>query len=223
MLKSISVVAAVAAALCFATTAYAASKGPQTEEDNRPPKPLPPLQKNFPLDQTWSLQGAQRQARAPWIGHQPEDRRDAARLRLHRLQFVVGDDVSGQGPASRHRALCADQEAVRQGPYALESDSCPRCSAAQSGTWSTATSSSRGRAARCGSPARFEPGPRSGCGLRLGDNRGRGAVVGFERDPALVELVDRRLMANRDNRGVGQRFDDRAIEVGLALLVERGG
>jgi heat shock protein HslJ len=55
MLKSISVVAAVTAALCFTTAAYAASKGPQTEEDNEPPKPLPPMQKNFPLDQTWSL------------------------------------------------------------------------------------------------------------------------------------------------------------------------
>jgi heat shock protein HslJ len=54
MLKSISVVAAVAAALCLATTAYAAPKGPQSEEDETP-KPLPPLQKNFPLDQTWSL------------------------------------------------------------------------------------------------------------------------------------------------------------------------
>jgi heat shock protein HslJ len=54
MLKSISVVAAVAAALCFATGAYAGPK-PQTEEDNEPPKPLPPMQKNFPLDQTWSL------------------------------------------------------------------------------------------------------------------------------------------------------------------------
>jgi heat shock protein HslJ len=54
MLKSISVVAAVAAALCFVTTAYAAGqKGPQTEEEET--KPLPPLQKNFPLDQTWSL------------------------------------------------------------------------------------------------------------------------------------------------------------------------
>jgi heat shock protein HslJ len=56
MLKSISLAAAVAAALCFATTAYAAPQhGPQSEEDNEPPKPLPPLQKNFPLDQTWSL------------------------------------------------------------------------------------------------------------------------------------------------------------------------
>ena len=29
-------------------------QGPQNEEDQKP-KPLPPLQKNFPLDQTWSL------------------------------------------------------------------------------------------------------------------------------------------------------------------------
>jgi len=54
MLKSISLAAAVAAALCFASTAYAASRGPQNEEDETP-KPLPPQQKNFPLDQTWSV------------------------------------------------------------------------------------------------------------------------------------------------------------------------
>ena len=55
MLKSISFVAAVAAALCLTAAAYGAQKGPQSEEDNQPPKPLPPMQKNFPLDQTWSL------------------------------------------------------------------------------------------------------------------------------------------------------------------------
>jgi len=54
MLKSISLAAAVAAALCFASTAHAASRGPQNEEDETP-KPLPPQQKNFPLDQTWSV------------------------------------------------------------------------------------------------------------------------------------------------------------------------
>ena len=37
--------------LCFAVAAFA---GPQSEDEG-PPKPLPPLQKNFPLDQTWSL------------------------------------------------------------------------------------------------------------------------------------------------------------------------
>jgi heat shock protein HslJ len=54
MVKSLSLVAVVAAALCCATAAHAKSKGPQSGEDDTP-KPLPPLQKNFPLDQTWSL------------------------------------------------------------------------------------------------------------------------------------------------------------------------
>jgi heat shock protein HslJ len=45
-------VAAGAAALCLATAAFA---GPHSQEDEGPPKPLPPQQKNFPLDQTWSL------------------------------------------------------------------------------------------------------------------------------------------------------------------------
>ena len=35
-------------ALCFATAAYPIS-------DNEPPKPMPPQQKNFPVDQTWQL------------------------------------------------------------------------------------------------------------------------------------------------------------------------
>jgi heat shock protein HslJ len=45
----------VAAALCFATAVHAKSKGPQSGDEDDTPKPLPPLQKNFPLDQTWSL------------------------------------------------------------------------------------------------------------------------------------------------------------------------
>jgi heat shock protein HslJ len=55
MLKEFSIVASVAGALCFATMAYAAQKGPKSDNDDDTPKPLPPLQKNFPLDQTWSL------------------------------------------------------------------------------------------------------------------------------------------------------------------------
>lgn len=43
-----------AAALSLAMAASAAQRGPQVEGD-KTPKPLPPLQKNFPLDQTWSL------------------------------------------------------------------------------------------------------------------------------------------------------------------------
>ena len=34
---------------------FAAHAAMRTEEDDKPPKPLPPQQKNFPLDQTWSL------------------------------------------------------------------------------------------------------------------------------------------------------------------------
>ena len=34
---------------------FAAHAAMRTEEDDKPPKPLPPQQKNFPLEQTWSL------------------------------------------------------------------------------------------------------------------------------------------------------------------------
>jgi heat shock protein HslJ len=55
MLKPL-LAAAAAALLCLTAPALAGSqKGPQSEEDEGPPKPLPPQQKNFPLDQTWSL------------------------------------------------------------------------------------------------------------------------------------------------------------------------
>jgi heat shock protein HslJ len=47
--------ASVAAALTLAGPALAGPPHPQSEEDRGPPKPLPPQQKNFPLDQTWSL------------------------------------------------------------------------------------------------------------------------------------------------------------------------
>ena len=46
---------------------------------------------------------------------QPQDRQRASRLRLHRLQFVVGDDVSDQGSAFARGPVRADQEAMRQG------------------------------------------------------------------------------------------------------------
>ena len=55
MLKSLLAAAFAAAALTLAVPALAAPpSGPQSEDD-KTPKPLPPLQKNFPLDQTWSL------------------------------------------------------------------------------------------------------------------------------------------------------------------------
>ena len=55
MLKARSILAVAVTALCCTAAAYAGPSGPQSEEDKGPPKPLPPLQKNFPLDQTWSL------------------------------------------------------------------------------------------------------------------------------------------------------------------------
>ena len=92
MMKSISVVAAVALALCFATAVQASGqKGPKSDDEDDTPKPLPPLQKNFPLDQTWSLRELNGKPVPAGIGHQPEDRRVAARLGVHRMQFVVGD------------------------------------------------------------------------------------------------------------------------------------
>ena len=54
MLKSLLAAAVAAAALASAVPAFAGASGPQSDED-KTPKPLPPLQKNFPLDQTWSL------------------------------------------------------------------------------------------------------------------------------------------------------------------------
>jgi heat shock protein HslJ len=48
-MKATMVRAAIAlSAICFAFAAQAIS-------NDEPPKPLPPLQKNFPLDQTWQL------------------------------------------------------------------------------------------------------------------------------------------------------------------------
>ena len=55
MMKSVLAAAVCMAALGLSAPAFAGPSGPQSEEDQGPPKPLPPLQKNFPLDQTWSL------------------------------------------------------------------------------------------------------------------------------------------------------------------------
>ena len=54
MRKSLLAAALGAATMCLSAAAFAGPSGPQDDED-KTPKPLPPLQKNFPLDQTWSL------------------------------------------------------------------------------------------------------------------------------------------------------------------------
>ena len=114
MWKSFSRFAIVAAAICFTAAAYAGG-GPQTEDKDAPPKPLPPLQKNFPLDQTWSLRELNGKPVPPGLDVSLKIDGTLRGSGLHRLQFVVGDDVSDQGSASRRRSLCADQEAMRQG------------------------------------------------------------------------------------------------------------
>ena len=114
MLKSISLLAAVAAALCFATTSYAASKGPQTEEDNEPPKPLPPLQKNFPLDQTWSLRELNGKPVPPGLD-----------ISLKIDGTLRGSGFTGCNSWSATMYPVKDQH-LAVGPYALTKKDCPK-------------------------------------------------------------------------------------------------
>jgi heat shock protein HslJ len=55
MMKSVLAVALGAAVLCLSAAAFAAPQHGPEDEGDKTPKPLPPQQKNFPLDQTWSL------------------------------------------------------------------------------------------------------------------------------------------------------------------------
>ena len=95
MLKPLSVLTVAAAALCFAAAAYA-GPGPQTEDKDEPPKPRRRYRRTFPSTRTWSLRELNGKPVPPRSRRQPEDRRHAARLWIHRLQFLFGDDVSDQ-------------------------------------------------------------------------------------------------------------------------------
>jgi heat shock protein HslJ len=113
MLKSISVVAAVAVALCFTATAYAAQKGPQSEEDDTP-KPLPPLQKNFPLDQTWSLRE---------LNGKPVPAGLDISLKIDGT--LRGSGFTGCNSWSATMYPVKDQH-LATGPYALTKKTCPK-------------------------------------------------------------------------------------------------
>jgi heat shock protein HslJ len=113
MLKSISIVAAVAAALCFTTATYAAEKGPQSEEDEGPPKPLPPLQKNFPLDQTWSLRELNGKPVPPGLD-----------ISLKIDGTLRGSGYTGCNSWSATMYPVKDQH-LAVGPYALTKKDCP--------------------------------------------------------------------------------------------------
>jgi heat shock protein HslJ len=113
MLKSISIVAAVGAALCFATTVYAAGqKGPQTEEEET--KPLPPLQKNFPLDQTWSLKELNGKPVPPGLD-----------ISLKVDGTLRGSGFTGCNSWSATMYPVKDQH-LATGPYALTKKQCPK-------------------------------------------------------------------------------------------------
>lgn len=113
MLKSISVVAAVAVALSFGSAAYAAQKGPQSEEDDTP-KPLPPLQKNFPLDQTWSLRELNGKPVPPGLD-----------ISLKIDGTLRGSGFTGCNSWSATLYPVKDQH-LAVGPYALTKKQCPK-------------------------------------------------------------------------------------------------
>ncbi len=81
---------------------------------------MPPLQKNFPLDQTWSLRELNGKPVPSGLDISLKIDGSLARLRLHRLQFVVGDAVSGQGPASCRRSLALTKKHCPKDVMALE-------------------------------------------------------------------------------------------------------
>ena len=114
MLKSIPVIAAVAVALFFSSAAaFAAQKGPQSEEDDTP-KPLPPQQKNFPLDQTWSLRELNGKPVPPGLD-----------ISLKIDGTLRGSGFTGCNSWSATLYPVKDQH-LAVGPYALTKKQCPK-------------------------------------------------------------------------------------------------
>ena len=170
MLKSISVVDAVAASLVFRHHGLR-GRGPEKREDDTP-KPLPPLQKNFPLDQTWSLRE---------LNGKPVPSGLDISLKIDGTLRGSGFTGCNSWSATmypikdQHLAVgpyALDQEAVRQGRYgSSKSGFLSALLGNPRGTSSTANSSSRDRAARCGSPGRSKPLVPSRRRLRSADRR----------------------------------------------------
>ncbi len=115
MLKSL-----LAAALAVAILGHAAApafagppKGPE-DEDEKTPKPLPPLQKNFPLDQTWSLKELN--------GKPVPDGLDAS-LKIDGT--LRGSGFTGCNSWSATLYPVKDQH-LMVGPFALTKKQCPK-------------------------------------------------------------------------------------------------
>ena len=113
MWKSFSRFAVVAAAICFTAAAYAGG-GPQTEDKDAPPKPLPPMQKNFPLDQTWSLKELNGKPVPPGMD-----------VSLKIDGSLRGSGFTGCNSWSATLYPVKDQH-LAVGPYALTKKQCPK-------------------------------------------------------------------------------------------------
>jgi heat shock protein HslJ len=114
MLKFVSALAVAVAASTFATAGYAGPSGPQSEEDQGPPKPLPPQQKNFPLDQTWSLRELNGKAVPPGVD-----------VSLKIDGNLRGSGFTGCNSWSATMYPIKDQH-LAVGPYALTKKQCPK-------------------------------------------------------------------------------------------------
>ena len=113
MLKSLLAAAVGAAALCLALAAFA-GPGPGPQEDEGPPKPLPPQQKNFPLDQTWSLRE---------INGKPVPEGLDASLKID--GNLRGSGFTGCNSWSATLYPVKDQH-LAVGPFALTKNQCPK-------------------------------------------------------------------------------------------------
>ena len=107
-----------AAALAFAALALAAPAlaGPHhgPEDPDAAPKPLPPLQKNFPLDQTWSLKE---------LNGKPVPAGIDASLKID--GSLRGSGFTGCNSWSATLYPVADQH-LMVGPFALTHKQCPK-------------------------------------------------------------------------------------------------
>jgi heat shock protein HslJ len=102
-------IAAIAlSALCVAFAAHAAT------QTNEPPKPLPPQQKNFPLDQTWQLKE---------INGKPVSADIDASLKIDGA--LRGSGFTGCNSWSATMYPIADQH-LAVGPFALTKKQCDK-------------------------------------------------------------------------------------------------
>ena len=191
-------------------------------------KPLPPLQKNFPLDQTFSLRELNGKPVSVGARRQPQDRRRDARLRLRRLQLLFGGDVPDQGSAPGGRPVSRS----------------PTSSATRTLWRSRLGSSRRCSAPRLG-PRQRRPGdqgpPRNGPARAValtpdGRRRDRGFLIRLQRFQYLYCLLEP-LLSSSDStfsRGYGEvgaaavaaaspgQLPREAGTAGRALIVQAG-